>query len=250
MELITKCKQLQELNITGTKISEEGKARIIMGLPRLIMIMMLRIIIGLARLRHLVRADYLCDALGWIDYLEEVVDPVYDLQEFTPSQSYFFHETWQLEMVSRMCPNIKKILFIQHSESCPSLLPLQEFHFLTDLQLHGAGWESGGLQDLLNLVGHQLQHLGLISCKGFSLASLRHLLLLCTSLEGFVLNNCTMAEIDWARFKEFPVNLAPCLTELVVTSLVGPEYITWLCTAAPRLRVLHLGSNTQVLDHL
>ena len=32
-----------------------GKARIIMGLPRL---------------RNLARADYLCDALGWIDYLE------------------------------------------------------------------------------------------------------------------------------------------------------------------------------------
>ena len=46
MDLITECEQLQELNITGTKISEEGKARIIMGLPRLIMIMMLRIIIG------------------------------------------------------------------------------------------------------------------------------------------------------------------------------------------------------------
>ena len=231
--MITLCKQLQELNMTGTKISEEGKARVIMGLPRL---------------RHLVRADYLCDALGWIDYLEEVIDPVYDLQEFTPSQSYFFHETWQLEMVARMCPNIKKILFIQHSDSCPSLLPLQEFHLLTDLQLHGASWEGGGLQELLDLLGRQLHHLGLISCKGFSVASLRHLLLLCPSLSGFVLNNCTMAEIEWARLEEFPVGLAPSLTELVVTSHVASEYITWLCTAAPRLRVLHLGSTTQVSD--
>jgi len=231
--MITLCKKLQELNMTGTKISEEGKARVIMGLPKL---------------RHLVRADYLCDALGWIDYLEEVIDPVYDLQEFTPSQSYFFHETWQLEMVARMCPNIKKILFIQHSESCPSLLPLQEFHLLTDLQLHGASWEGGGLQELLDLLGRQLQHLGLISCKGLSVASLRHLLLLCPNLSGFVLNNCTMAENEWARIGEFPIGLAPSLTELVVTSNVASEYITWLCTAAPRLRVLHLGSTTQVRD--
>ena len=232
MGMITLCKKLQELNMTGTKISEEGKARVIMGLPRL---------------RHLVRADYLCDALGWIDYLEEVVDPVYDLQEFTPSQSYFFHETWQVEMVARMCPNIKKVLFIQRSESCPSLLPLQDFHLLTDLQLHGASWEGGGLQELLNLVGRQLHHLGLISCKGFSVASLRHLLLLCPNLSGFVLNNCTMAEIEWARLEEFPVGLAPNLAELVVTCQVASEYITWLCTTAPRLRVLHLGSTTQVL---
>ena len=47
MDSITKCKQLQELNITGTKISEEGKARIIMGLPRLIMIMILRMLMSL-----------------------------------------------------------------------------------------------------------------------------------------------------------------------------------------------------------
>ena len=32
--MITLCAQLQELNMTGTKISEEGKARVIMGLPR------------------------------------------------------------------------------------------------------------------------------------------------------------------------------------------------------------------------
>ena len=75
--LILKCRKLNSLYMSGTNISDEGKARIIMGLPKL---------------RNLVRADYLCDALGWIDYLEEVEDPVFDIREFIPSTSYFFHE--------------------------------------------------------------------------------------------------------------------------------------------------------------
>ena len=53
--VINECKKITELNIFGTNISDEGKARVIMGLPRL---------------QHLIRADFLCDALGWIDYLE------------------------------------------------------------------------------------------------------------------------------------------------------------------------------------
>jgi len=150
LETLYRCTSLQELNICGTRISAEGKARVIMRLPRL---------------RHLVRGDFLCDALGWIEYLEEVEEPLYDLQEFTPSQSYFFHETWQMEMVGRMCPNLSKILFIQHPDSCPSVDLLKIFGHLTDLQLHGVPWEGGGLQDLLEGVGQQLHHLGLISCK-------------------------------------------------------------------------------------
>jgi hypothetical protein len=53
--VINQCRKLIELNIFGTSISDEGKARVIMGLPHL---------------QYLVRADFLCDALGWIDYLE------------------------------------------------------------------------------------------------------------------------------------------------------------------------------------
>ena len=48
-------------------------------------------------------------------------DPVFDIREFIPSTSYFFHEDWQMEMVARMCPNIEKMLFIQHPKCCPTL---------------------------------------------------------------------------------------------------------------------------------
>ena len=48
-------------------------------------------------------------------------EPVFDIREFIPSTSYFFHEDWQMEMVARMCPNIEKMLFIQHPKCCPTL---------------------------------------------------------------------------------------------------------------------------------
>ena len=45
------------------------------------------------------RGDFLCDALGWIDYMEET--PTLLVTEFFPSQQYYFHEEWQMEMAAR-----------------------------------------------------------------------------------------------------------------------------------------------------
>ena len=109
------CRGLVSLHMSGTNISDEGKARIIMGLA--------------TSLRNLPRADYLvsgeqrgqplalavqADTLGWVDYLEEMEEPVFHIREFIPSTQYFFHEDWQMEMVARMCPHLEKLLFIHH----------------------------------------------------------------------------------------------------------------------------------------
>ena len=115
MPLIVSCRGLVSLHMSGTNISDEGKARIIMGLA--------------TSLRNLPRADYLvsgeqrgqplalavqADTLGWVDYLEEMEEPVFHIREFIPSTQYFFHEDWQMEMVARMCPHLEKLLFIHH----------------------------------------------------------------------------------------------------------------------------------------
>ena len=34
----------------------------------------------------MVRGEFLCDALGWIDYLEEMEDPVFDIRLDAPEQ--------------------------------------------------------------------------------------------------------------------------------------------------------------------
>ena len=129
----------------------QGRARVLMGLA--------------PSLRDLVRADFLCDALGWVDYLEEVEDPVFNIREFLPSTQYFFHEDWQMEMVARMCPRIEKMLFIHHHKCCPSLESLEAFQHLSELQIHGSHWSMSGLDKLLLKVGPQLLSLGLISVK-------------------------------------------------------------------------------------
>ena len=231
VRLLTRCKRLEQLHLTGTNISDEGKARVIMGLPRL---------------KHLVRADFLADALGWVDYLEEMEDPVFDIRDFLPSTSYFFHESWQMEMVCRMCPNIEKMMFIQHPKCCPTLEPLEGFTRLSDLQIHGSDWGPSGLARLLGKVGSGLTSLGLISVKGLTYPSLHLILSTCTHLTGLVLNNCDLPGGEELR-PEVPQTR---LEELVVTSNMRGHYVDWLLRAGTQLKIVHLGGLTEVSDEL
>ena len=50
---LTRLKNLQEMNLFDTKLSDESLATILLALPNL---------------EHLNRGDFLCDALEWIDY--------------------------------------------------------------------------------------------------------------------------------------------------------------------------------------
>ena len=50
---LTRLKNLQEMNLFDTKLSDESLATILLALPNL---------------EHLIRGDFLCDALEWIDY--------------------------------------------------------------------------------------------------------------------------------------------------------------------------------------
>ncbi|MGB1599187.1 MAG: hypothetical protein ACPIOQ_40940, partial [Promethearchaeia archaeon] len=87
------CSNINEINIFQCGFSDEGKGQILNGLPKLVKIP---------------KGDFLCDALAWI----EDEDPIYMIDNFFPSQKYFFHEDWQMEMVSSCCPYISKMFFI------------------------------------------------------------------------------------------------------------------------------------------
>ena len=88
---------------------------------------------GLPLLEELPRGDFLCDALEWLDetdpercsrFLELVkryliinynhLSPRLRLGicEFWASEDYFFHHSEQLQLVSTICPNIRKMLFM------------------------------------------------------------------------------------------------------------------------------------------
>jgi hypothetical protein len=108
LEHIAALTNLEELNMFNTTIDEECKARLLLSLPKL---------------TNLVRGDFLCDALGWIDYMEE--SPQLLLTEFFPSQQYYFHEDWQMEMAARFCPFISKMFFIYHEDCVPGYVVLE-----------------------------------------------------------------------------------------------------------------------------
>ena len=205
MPLIISCHNLRTLYISGTNISDEGRARIMTGLA--------------SSLRDLVRADFLCDALGWVDYLEEVEDPVFHIREFLPSTNYFFHEDWQMEMVARMCPRIQKMLFIHHQKCCPTLQSLEAFRHLTELQVHGSHWSTSGLDMLLAKVGPGLTSLGLIAVKGMGLTSIRDVLRHCQQLDTLVLNSCDLDGLQQMdREHPEPSPVLQTLEEIMITS--------------------------------
>ena len=174
-------------------------------------------------------------------------NPVFDIREFMPSTSYFFHETWQVEIAATMCPNIQKMLFIQHPKCCPSLEPLGKFSKLSELQIHGSQWIESEMDKLVTTLGHQLINFGLISIKGLDFEALKHIFTCCRNLHGIVFNNC---EFDGPNQSNTVDNkLKSCnLEELVLTSTVRVDYTNWLLRVAPHVRIVHLGSSTGVKD--
>ena len=85
---------------------------------------------GLPYLEELPRGDFLCDALEWLDetdpdrcsrFLDAFDQHVIlswmlrlrlGICEFWASEDYFFHHSEQLRLVSTVCPNIRKMLFM------------------------------------------------------------------------------------------------------------------------------------------
>jgi hypothetical protein len=152
-----------------------------------------------------------------------------------------------METAALMCPNIQKMLFIQHPKCCPSLEPLEQFSKLTELQLHGSQWVESGLDKLVTAVGAQLVNFGLISIKGLDFDALKHIFSTCTNLKGVVFNNCEFdgpGQVDRWEGKV----VTEVLEELVITCSVRVSYTEWLLRVAPRLKVVHLGYNTGVKD--
>lgn len=178
-EFIAAMKNIQDLNIFNTKLTDEYKAKLLMRLPNL---------------RVLRRGDFLCDALGWVDYLEEMDTPVFQIKEFFPSQQYYFHEDWQVETVHRMCPFIEKMLFIFHEQYVPSYLVLAPFEHIQDLELYGGGFFTDKINSLLELRGKRLKKLSLISVKQIDYRAISVISVTCPALTGLAMHNCQFVE--------------------------------------------------------
>ena len=100
-EHILHCTQLRSLDIFHTSISIEGKAKILFGLPLL---------------EDIPRGDFLCEALEHVEEENPEKLSTLNISGFWASEEYFFHSTDQLELVSKLCPSIQRMLFMFNNQ--------------------------------------------------------------------------------------------------------------------------------------
>ena len=123
-EFISQCSNIHTLHIFHTGLTEEGHYLI---LTRLRM------------LKVLVRGDFLCEALEYIN-AHDKKKPIFALEEFWSSEDYFFHDDHQMDLVQKMCPRIRKMMFQFNKETMRDLLFLSNFDNLSELHLWVKLW--------------------------------------------------------------------------------------------------------------
>ncbi len=248
--LILLCSTIIELNLFQTGLSDEAKGRLIANLPKL---------------THLPRGDYLCEALAWIE--EKDVEPIYLIREFFPSQTYYFHEDWQMEMVAMSCPYISKMFYIFHEDYARDYLVLLPFCNLTHLELYGGDFHGDKIGELLLIRGQCLKALTLISVREIDYKALALLSLHCKKLENLTLNNCELvdykpvgdvnSDAEYER-REAYINMAKeaheivlefsNLTAFTVSSTITSLYFVFVLKRAPHIKVINIGPKNEITD--
>ena len=86
---------------------------------------------------HLRRGDFLCEVLEYLDiHISNSNNVKLKLQEFWPSEDYFFHTDHQLSLVKKYCPHIKTAYFMYKRDCSGSLNVLENFICLTGNNLN------------------------------------------------------------------------------------------------------------------
>ena len=133
-EFISQCSYIHTLHIFHTGLTEEGHYLL---LTRLNM------------LKLLVRGDFLCEALEYINEHDEN-NPILALEEFWSSEDYYFHDDHQMDLVQKMCPKIRKMMFQFNKETMRDLLFLSNFENLSELHLWVKDWKILTQKKILN----------------------------------------------------------------------------------------------------
>lgn len=185
IDSILKCREIQRLHIFHTGISLPGKAQII---------------VNLKRLRVLVRGDFLCDALDYLDHHLDILGlGKLELEEFWSSEDYYFHDYDQMQLLCQMCPKMRKIMYQYNSEIAGNDLCqiLSPFACLTELHNWGGNFYKDKLQQLLEVVGDRLQVLYLIHVDQIDIAALAFISRNCGHrLKTLGFYNCSIGELQ------------------------------------------------------
>jgi len=80
------------------------------------------------------------------------------LEEFWPSEEYYFHDEGQMTLASRLCPKVKNVQF-QFSRECVSSFSaaLANFKCLNELHSWGGDFYQDGFDDFLTSMGQNLK---------------------------------------------------------------------------------------------
>ena len=173
------CKKIIQLHIFHTGISRFGQARILIGLPEL---------------RCLVRGDFLCEALELVRNSEDFWTTLM-LEEFWSSEDYFFHDVYQMKVVSEMCPLIRKITFQFNLEVISDYMVLSNFEHVRELNLWGGEFYGSKILDLLQRIGRQINVLQLVHIDQLDEHALAIISNECPNLEILGFHNCRLREL-------------------------------------------------------
>jgi hypothetical protein len=98
-----------------------------------------------------------------------------------------------MELVSKYCPEIRKMLFMFERGSC-TLSILDSFSKLQDLELWGGAFYTDGLCELLQIIGSRLTHLSLVHVEEIDTRAIAVVTTCCPNLVSFGLQNCEFVE--------------------------------------------------------
>lgn len=174
---LSKCLQLHTLHLHHTSLTSQGHASLLLALPRL---------------QLLVRGGFLCEALEVLEAGGEA--PRLQLAEFWSSEEYFFHSDHQMALLSRMCPNLRKIMFQFSTDVMSDLLVLATFPHLQELHLWGGDFYTDHTNLLLTQIGLQLTSLHLIHAENMDRRAVLHIGEHCPHLQVLGLYNCELVD--------------------------------------------------------
>lgn len=98
-----------------------------------------------------------------------------------------------MELVSKYCPEIRKMLFMFERGSC-RLSILDSFSKLQDLELWGGAFYTDGLCELLQIIGSRLTHLSLVHIEELDIRAIAIITNSCPNLISFGLHNCEFVQ--------------------------------------------------------
>lgn len=258
MQFILACQGLFDINIFQTDLSLQGQADVLLGLPEL---------------RHLDRGDFLADV---VEHLHTslrqntmAVHPKLKLQEFWASEEYYFHTEEQMDLVSRYCPEVKKMLFMFQNTSC-RLSVLAAFPKLEDLDLWGGSFYTDGLAELLQTIGHRLLKLSLVHVEEMDKKALALITVCCPNLIQFGMHNCDFvvdgeqAEtpddpfrdadriVRVEREQEVKKLVTPMLEleTIRIVSICPPSHLTFILSQCLNVKEIFLGMSTDISDQV